>query len=160
MAVKIRMKKMGRRHRPFFRICAMDGRVPRDGRVIEELGHYDPMVRDTDARITLNRERVAYWVGVGAQPTPKVAVLIRKYGEGGTHVSENEAALARLAEERKHRGPPAGFQPAVIKSAPKAEEPAAEAPADAEAAAEPVAEAPAEETPAAEAEAAAETPAE
>ena len=51
MAVKIRMKMMGRKHRPFFRICAVDSRNPRDGRVLEELGTYDPMVSDTDARV-------------------------------------------------------------------------------------------------------------
>ena len=50
------MKKMGRKHRPFFRICAMDIRVPRDGRVLEELGTYDPMVPETDARAILNGE--------------------------------------------------------------------------------------------------------
>src|SRR5690606_11651264 len=86
MAVKLRMKKLGRKHRPFFRICAMDSRTPRDGRAIEELGTYDPMVPDADARVKLARDRVAYWLSVGAQPSPKVAVLIRKYGEGGTHV--------------------------------------------------------------------------
>ena len=53
MAVKIRMKMMGRKHRPFFRICAVDSRNPRDGRVLEELGTYDPMVPDTDARALL-----------------------------------------------------------------------------------------------------------
>ena len=51
--VRIRMKSFGRRHRPFFRICAMDARSPRDGRAIEELGHYDPMVRNTEARTVL-----------------------------------------------------------------------------------------------------------
>ena len=55
MAVRIRMKKMGRKHRPFFRICAMDSRRPRDGRVLEELGTYDPMVPETDARAVAQR---------------------------------------------------------------------------------------------------------
>ena len=126
MAVRLRMKRLGRRHRPFFRICAMDGRAPRDGRVIEELGHYDPMVRDTDARVVINRERVDYWLGVGAQPTPKVAVLIRKYGTGGTHLEQNASALEKLEQQRKHRGPPAGFKPTVIKPKPQEEEKPAE----------------------------------
>ena len=78
MAVKIRLKKMGRTHRPFFRVCAMDQRAPRDGRVIEQLGTYDPMVPDTDARAILNGERINYWLSVGAQPTPKVATLLKK----------------------------------------------------------------------------------
>ena len=78
MAVRIRMKRMGRRHRPFFRICAMDSRKPRDGKAIEELGHYDPMVRDKSQRVKLDLERVEYWLSVGAQPSEKVAVLIKK----------------------------------------------------------------------------------
>ena len=58
MAVTIRMKMMGRKHRPFFRICAVDSRRPRDGRVLEELGTYDPLVPDVDARVLLNGERM------------------------------------------------------------------------------------------------------
>ncbi len=84
------MKKMGRKHRPFFRICATDARSPRDGRVIEELGTYDPMIAETDARVTLNIERLQYWLGVGAQPSEKVAVLIKKYGPNGTHLQQQK----------------------------------------------------------------------
>ena len=76
--VRIRMKSFGRRHRPFFRICAMDSRTGRDGTAIEELGHYDPMVRNTDARTVLNVSRIRYWLSVGAQPSEKVAALLRK----------------------------------------------------------------------------------
>ena len=97
MAVRIRMKKMGRKHRPFFRICAVDGRNPRDGRVLEELGTYDPMVGDTDARALLKQERIAYWLGVGAQPSVRVRTLIKKYGAGGTHLEAQRAARERLA---------------------------------------------------------------
>ena len=79
MAVRIRLKKMGRRHRPYFRICAMDSRTPRDGKAIEELGTYDPMIRDTDKRCTMKADRVDYWLGVGALPTEKVKILIDKY---------------------------------------------------------------------------------
>lgn len=100
MAVRLRLKKMGRKHRPFFRICAMDARSPRDGRAIEELGHYDPLVRDTDARAILNGERIAYWLGVGALPTDKVGVLIKKYGANGTHLEKQKAALERLSQKR------------------------------------------------------------
>ena len=85
MAVRIRMKKLGRKHRPFYRICAMDIRRPRDGRVLEELGTYDPLVPETDARAMLNGERINYWLSVGAQPSDKVQVLIKKYGAEGTH---------------------------------------------------------------------------
>lgn len=97
MAVKIRMKMMGRKHRPFFRICACDSRSPRDGKVLEELGTYDPMVGDVDARVTLNHERLKYWLGVGAQPSENVRVFIKKYGESGTHMAAQTAARERLA---------------------------------------------------------------
>jgi small subunit ribosomal protein S16 len=74
------MKSFGRRHRPFFRICAMDARSPRDGRAIEELGHHDPMVRDVDARTVLNADRIRYWLSVGAQPSEKVQALLNRHG--------------------------------------------------------------------------------
>lgn len=77
--VRIRMKSFGRRHRPFFRICAMDARSPRDGRAIEELGHHDPMVRNVDARTVLNVSRIRYWLSVGAQPSEKVQALLNRY---------------------------------------------------------------------------------
>src|SRR6266849_2073723 len=74
------MKSMGRRHRPFFRICAMDARAPRDGKTIEELGHHDPMVRNVDARTVLNVNRIRYWLSVGAQPSEKVQALLKRHG--------------------------------------------------------------------------------
>jgi small subunit ribosomal protein S16 len=73
------MKMMGRKHRHFFRIVAIDSRQPRDGRVIEELGSYDPMVPNTDERVKLKADRVKYWMGVGAKPSERVAVLFKKY---------------------------------------------------------------------------------
>ncbi|MEX2318158.1 MAG: 30S ribosomal protein S16 [Pirellulales bacterium] len=94
------MKKMGRSHCPFFRICATDKRAPRDGRVLEELGTYDPRVPETDARAIFNADRVDYWLGVGALPSEKVSVLIKKYGTGGTHVAAQKAALERLAQPK------------------------------------------------------------
>jgi len=73
------MKQLGRKHRPYFRIVAIDHKQPRDGRIVEELGSYDPMVKDTDARVTLKADRVKYWMSVGALPSEKVAVLLKKY---------------------------------------------------------------------------------
>jgi small subunit ribosomal protein S16 len=105
VAVRIRMKKLGRRHRPFYRICAMDSRVPRDGRILEELGTYDPMVPLEDARAVMNAERVKYWLGVGAQPTEKVRVLIKKYGPEGSRLDKQKAALNQLAERRRRPEP-------------------------------------------------------
>jgi small subunit ribosomal protein S16 len=135
VAVKIRMKMMGRKHRPFFRICAIDSRNPRDGRVLEELGTYDPMVVDTDARTLLNAERINYWLGVGAQPSDRVRVLIKKYGGEGTHLEQQKSARERLAMPKIV--PDAG-EPVYIRPAEGAE-PVAAAPAAAEAAAEPAA---------------------
>ena len=73
------MKMMGRKHRPYFRIVAIDSRQPRDGRVIEELGSYDPMIKDTDQRVKLKPDRIKYWISVGALPSEKCAVLFKKY---------------------------------------------------------------------------------
>ncbi len=130
MAVRLRMKKMGRTHRPFFRICATDSRAPRDGRVIEELGYYDPMCKETDARAILKSERIDYWLGVGAQPSDNVRVLIKKYGTDGTHLEKQQQALERLkvrpqAPEPVTISPPAKEAPA--EDAPKAEAEATEA---------------------------------
>ncbi len=175
MAVVIRMKKMGRKHRAFFRICATDKRSPRDGRVIEAIGTYDPSVPETDARCTLDHGRVQHWLSVGALPSDNVKVLIKKYGPNGTHLKEMEEARARLSLPKvlPDPGPPA-FVPEppkteeAVAAEAAAEAPAAEATAEApvaeavtEATAEVSAEAPAAE-PAAEApaEPAAEAPAE
>ena len=100
MAVVIRMKRMGRKNRAFYRICASDRRSPRDGRVIEELGTYDPSVPDTDARCVFVPDRVRHWLGVGAQPSDAVRVLWKKYGPDGTRLKEMEQARARLAMPR------------------------------------------------------------
>ena len=105
MSVRIRMKKFGRKHRPYFRICAMDIRKPRDGRVLEELGTYDPLVPETDARAVIDGERINYWLSVGAQPSDNVRVLIKKYGAGGTHLEAQKAALGRLAVSRRRPEP-------------------------------------------------------
>ena len=79
MAVRIRMKMMGRKHRQYFRIVAIDSRQPRDGRIIEELGSYDPMVKNTDARVKLVPDRIKYWLSVGARPSDNVAIFLKKY---------------------------------------------------------------------------------
>jgi small subunit ribosomal protein S16 len=133
VAVRLRMKKLGRNKRPFFRICAIDSRAPRDGKVIEELGHYDPLVKDTDARAILNGERIAYWLSVGALPSENVQVLIKKYGQGGTRLAEQQAALERIKTSRPQAPapyipPPKPPEPEPVAEA--AEAPAAEAPAE------------------------------
>ncbi len=81
MAVRLRLKRMGRRHRPFYRIAAMDIRTQRDGRVLELLGHFDPLERDDAKQIVMKQDRVDYWLGVGAQPTDTVKRLIERVRE-------------------------------------------------------------------------------
>lgn len=106
MAVRIRMKKLGRKHRPFYRICVMDARSPRNGRAIEEVGHYDPQVRDKSKRMALNLERVKHWMSVGALPTEKVAVLIKKF-ETGTWGTAKAPPPLTAPKERKTPEPEA-----------------------------------------------------
>jgi small subunit ribosomal protein S16 len=76
MAVKIRLKRVGTRNTPAFRIVVADGRSPRDGKFIEEIGTYLPLQKGDNFKIDL--DRVKYWVGVGAQPSDTVASFIRK----------------------------------------------------------------------------------
>jgi len=128
VSVTIRMKRMGRKNRAFYRICASDKRSPRDGRVIEELGTYDPFVPETDARCVLNGPRVQYWLSVGAQPSNAVRVLIKKYGPSGTHEKAMELARAKLSLPRvmPDPGPPAYVPEVKVEpSAESAPEPAA-----------------------------------
>ncbi len=74
------MTRLGRKHRPFFRIVATDSRFPRDGKYLEELGIYDPLVRNKDERVQqLKPARVKHWISVGAIPSEKVAILLKKY---------------------------------------------------------------------------------
>jgi small subunit ribosomal protein S16 len=134
------MKRMGRKNREYYRICATDRRSPRDGRVIEEIGTYDPHVKETDARCTLDGARIQHWLSVGAQPSDAVRVLIKKYGPNGTHVKQMEEARARLSMPRIVPDP---GEPAFV-PAPKAEPAPAAEPAAAEASTEPAAEAAAE----------------
>ncbi len=138
MAVRIRMKRLGRKNRPFYRVCAIDQKTGRDGRVLEELGHYDPLVKDVDARAILKADRIVHWVSKGALPSDKVATLIKKYGEGGTHVEAQKQALERIKIERPQAPAPVYFTPKVKEepkpAAPEAEAAPAEAPAEGEAA--------------------------
>ena len=80
MAVKLRLKRMGRIHAPFFRLSAIDSRSPRDGRVIEELGHYDPMIKDKAKRFVVKLERATHWLNVGAIPSETVSTLLKRAG--------------------------------------------------------------------------------
>jgi len=139
MSVKIRMTRMGRRHRPFFRINAVDGRTPRDGRILEKLGHYDPLEKDVDKQIVLNKERVEFWVGQGAVASDTCAEIFKKYGIVCLQYEEKQQRRARARSIARKQGKP--FTTAERVAAQKAaEEAAAKAKAEAEAAAKAAAE--------------------
>ena len=163
MALKIRLARGGAKKRPFYRIVVAEAAAPRDGRYVERVGTYNPMVpKDHDQRLTLKAERITYWLGQGAQPTERVqkmlaaaglaeAPVIReqpKKSAPGRKRTEREAEQAAAAADAAE----AAAAEAAAEEAPAEEAPAEEAPAE-EAPAEEVAaeEAPAEEAPAEEA---------
>lgn len=78
MSVKIRLKRMGMKKKPFYRVVVADIRSPRNGRFIEEIGYYDPM--KSPAEIKVDNERAKYWLGNGAQPTDTARILLKKSG--------------------------------------------------------------------------------
>lgn len=80
MAVRLRLKRMGRTHRSCYRLAAMEGRNPRDGRVLEELGIYDPENKIEAQQLRLDADRIKYWLGVGAAPSETVRDLLKKNG--------------------------------------------------------------------------------
>ena len=118
MAVRIRMKKLGRKHRPFYRICVMDSRVHREGKAIEEVGWYDTSVTDKAKRVSIKLDRVDYWLSVGASMSDRVATLVKKVKTNKFGV----AAAPPPMQAPKQPEPPAAEAPA--------EEAAAEAPAE------------------------------
>ena len=81
MSVKIRLKRIGAKKTPFYRVVVADSRYPRDGRFIEKLGTYNPLLpQDHEQRLVINEERVKYWLGVGAQPTERLEKLFSNLG--------------------------------------------------------------------------------
>ena len=150
MALKIRLARGGAKKRPFYRIVVAEASAPRDGRYVEKVGHYNPMVaKDNEQRLVVNGERVSYWLGQGAQATERVQKLLSevemmakvemrdqpKKSAPGKKRAEKEAAEAEAAAEA------AEAAAAEKAAAAEAAAPAEEAPAE-EAAAE---EAPAED---------------
>ena len=141
MATKIRLARGGSKKRPFYRIVAADTRAPRDGRFIEKLGTYNPLLaKDSAERVTFDKERVQYWLDQGAQPTDRVLRFLDAEGmmKREPRNNPNKATPGRKAQER-------------LEEKAQKEEDAKQAAADAEAAANEEAEAPAEEAPAEEA---------
>jgi len=139
MAMKIRLARGGSKKRPFYRIVAADSRMPRDGRFIEKLGTYNPLLpKDSEERVKMNMERVQYWLDQGAQPTDRISRFLEAAGV----VEKKERANLKKGEPGKK---------AQDRAEEKAAKAAAAAEAEAEAAAAPAEEAPAEEAPAEEA---------
>ena len=153
MAVKIRLKRMGKIRAPYYRIVVADSRTKRDGRAIEEIGKYHPT--EDPSVIEVNSERAQYWLGVGAQPSPQVLALLKLTGDWGmfkgekgakstVRVAEPKAAFV-MDEKKKPVLKPKAEKPVVAeKAAPAVEAPVADAPAveaDAPAVEAPVAEA-------------------
>lgn len=141
MAMKIRLSRGGSKKRPFYRIVAADSRMPRDGRFIEKLGTYNPLLpKDSEERVKMDAERVKYWLDQGAQPTDRVARFLE--AEGTLPKSERnnpeKAKPGKKATERAEEKAAAAAAPAE-EEAPAEEAPAEEAPAE---------DAPAEDAPA------------
>lgn len=80
MTVRIRLKRVGRRHRPAYRVTVVDGRKARDSRVIEEVGRYDPVEPLEERQVNLKRDRIEHWLSVGAQPSDTVRRILEKHG--------------------------------------------------------------------------------
>ena len=114
MAVKIRLKRMGRSNAPFFRVNAIDSRSPRDGRVIEELGFYDPRNKDAGKQFVVNLDRCRYWLDVGAVPSETVSSMLKKNGlehkqlrlprPGKPKAAAPEAGAKKADAEKKPEG--------------------------------------------------------
>ena len=170
MALKIRLSRGGSKKRPFYRIVVAEASAPRDGRYVERVGHYNPMVaKDNDQRLVVNGERITHWLGLGAQPTERVQKLLStvsltepvklreqpKKSAPGKKRAEREAEAAEAAAAAEAAEAAAAAEEAPAEEAAAEEAPAEEAPAEEaeEAAAEeaPAEEAAAEEAPAEEA---------
>ena len=103
MAMKIRLARGGSKKRPFYRIVAADSRMPRDGRFIEKLGTYNPLLpKDSEERVKMDMERVQHWLGQGAQPTDRVSRMLEAAGvlEKKTRNNPKKAVPGKKAQER------------------------------------------------------------
>ena len=147
MALKIRLARGGAKKRPFYRIVVAEASAPRDGRYVERVGTYNPMVpKDHDQRLVLKNERITYWLGQGAQPTERVQKMLASAGLTEAPVIREQPKKSAPGKKRAER------EAAAAEAAAEAEAAAAEAPADEAPAEEATAdEAPADEAPAEEA---------
>jgi len=129
MAMKIRLARGGSKKRPFYRIVASDSRMPRDGRYIEKLGTYNPLLaKDSEDRVQMNMERVQYWLGEGAQPTDRVARFLEAAGvvEKKERANLKKGVPGKKATERAEEKAAKAAAAAEAAAAPAVEEAAAE----------------------------------
>lgn len=153
MAVAIRLSRGGAKQRPYYRIVVSDVRSPRDGKYLEQIGTYNPMLaKDDPARVKLSEDRARYWLGVGAKPSDRVlrfldaAGIVERAprnnpkkgepGEAAKERAEEKAAKLAEAEEAAKAAAEAPAAEEVVEEAAPAEDAAAEAPAEAAAAEE------------------------
>jgi small subunit ribosomal protein S16 len=126
--VRIRLRRMGKRHQPSYRVVVADSESPRDGRFIENIGFYNP--RNEPPTLVIHAERARYWLSVGAQPSDPAARLLRKIGVLGGEAPAEAAAEEAAAEEAAVEEVAAPEESAVEEAAPaeaEVEEPATEA---------------------------------
>jgi small subunit ribosomal protein S16 len=129
VAVKIRLKRLGKIRAPYYRIVVADSRTKRDGRVIEEIGQYHPT--EEPSVIKIESERALYWLGVGAQPTEQVAALLKLTGDWAKFKGEKDTeSKVKVAEPKKAFEADSSKKP-VLKPKSEKKAPAAEAPAEA-----------------------------
>ncbi|MGB7267974.1 MAG: 30S ribosomal protein S16 [Albidovulum sp.] len=153
MAMKIRLARGGSKKRPFYSIVASDSRMPRDGRFLEKLGTYNPLLaKDSEERVKMDIDRVQYWLGQGAQPTDRIARMLEAAGvkEKATRANMKKAepgdkAKKRALEKAEKAAKPVEEAPAVVEEAAAEEVVAEEAVAEEAAVEAPAAEAAVEE---------------
>ena len=104
MSVKLRMTRLGRRHRPFFRINAVESRTPRDGRILEKLGHYDPIEKDPAKQVVLKRERIEFWLDKGAIPSDAVSQILLRHGIKHKYAEQKEARQTKAKAIARTKG--------------------------------------------------------
>ena len=148
MAIALRLSRGGAKKRPYYRIVAADSRYPRDGRYLEQIGTYNPLLaKDDEKRVQLNEDRAKYWLGVGAQPSDRVARFLDAAGirERAARNNPNKAEPGEKAKERAEEKAAKEAEAAealkAAQEAPAEEEKTEEAPAE-----EAAAEAPAEDS--------------
>jgi small subunit ribosomal protein S16 len=152
MAIAMRLSRGGSKKRPYYRIVVADQRAPRDGKYLEQVGSYNPLLaKDSGERVQMNEERVKHWLSVGAQPSDRVARFLDAAGVR-ERAARNNPKKGEPGENAKERAEEKAAKLAEAEEAKKAAEEEAKAAAAAPAEEAPAEETAAEETPAAEAE--------